>query len=75
MMRKIGAKIDAVAQKAKTGISGFIKEEQGDFGIGQIAGIVAGIVIIGVIISVVSGNMDTWIDQVWTWVTELFNQV
>ena len=51
----------------------FAGEERGDFGIGQIAAIVAGIVIIGVIISAVTGNMQEWIGQVWDWISELFD--
>ena len=53
----------------------FTKDERGDFGIGQIAGIVAGIVIIGVVISVVTGRLPNWIDQLWEWITGLFDQV
>jgi len=50
----------------------FIKDERGDFGIGQIAAIVAGIVIIGVVITVVTDSMDTWIGTVWGWIESLF---
>ena len=49
------------------------RDERGDFGIGQIAFIVAGIVIIGVIISLVTNRLPTWIDQLWDWVAGLFD--
>jgi len=52
----------------------FAKDERGDFGIGQIAAIVAGIVIIGVVISVITGRLPTWIDQLWDWISGLFDQ-
>jgi len=58
--------------KCRTGL--FTKDENGDFGIGQIAGIVAGIVIIGVVISTVTGRLPDWIDQVWEWISGLFSQ-
>jgi len=50
----------------------FVRDERGDFGIGQIAAIVAGIVIIGVIITVVTDSMDEWIGSVWGWIESLF---
>jgi len=59
--------------RTKIGVKLFFQEERGDFGIGQIASIVAGIVIIGVIISVVTGSMEGWIGEVWGWIKELFN--
>ena len=47
------------------------KDERGDFGIGQIALIVAGVVIVGVVIALVTDRLPTWIDQVWGWITGL----
>jgi len=57
--------------KCRAGI--FAKDERGDFGIGQIAAIVAGIVIIGVVIAVVTGFLPDWIDEVWNWIQDLFD--
>jgi len=70
MVAQIGLLLSRV--KCRTGL--FKKDENGDFGIGQIAGIVAGIVIIGVVISTVTGRLPTWIDQLWEWITGLFDQ-
>jgi len=61
------------AAGAKGAVTGFVRDERGDFGIGQIAAIVAAVVIIGVIISVVTGFLPDWIEQLWTWITELFD--
>jgi len=61
------------AAGAKDAATGFARDERGDFGIGQIAAIVAGVVIIGVIISVVTGFLPDWIEQLWSWITELFD--
>jgi len=58
---------------AKRCARSFAKDEHGDFGIGQIAAIVAGVVIIGVVITVVTGFLPEWIDDLWTWITELFD--
>ncbi|MBT2293166.1 hypothetical protein J7E73_29475 [Paenibacillus albidus] len=44
----------------------FWKEERGDIGVKQIAGTVAVIVIIGLVITAVQGNLTEWIDQIWT---------
>jgi len=58
--------------QAKSWMSNFAKEERGDFGIGQIAMIVAAIIIIGVIISIVTGLMPDWIEYLWGQITALF---
>ena len=65
--------IKRLLMHAKSRLGIFAGDERGDFGIGQIAAIVAGIVIVGVIITIITGSMGDWIEQVWTWVTELFN--
>jgi len=49
-------------------------DERGDFGIGQIAAIVAGIVIVGVLITAVTGRLGPWIDQLWDWIIELLDK-
>ena len=67
------AQFKRLFMRAKCGISTFAKEERGDFGIGQIAAIVAAIVIIGVIISIVTGLMPNWIESIWGWIEELFD--
>jgi len=54
-------------------MSAFAREERGDFGIGQIAAIVAAIIIIGVIISIVTGLMPDWISYLWDQITGLFD--
>jgi len=66
-------KIKRLIARTKTGIKTLVREERGDFGIGQIAAIVAGIVIIGVIIGIVTGFMDQWIEEVWGWISDLFD--
>ncbi|MFP4697779.1 MAG: hypothetical protein ACLFMO_03640 [Eubacteriales bacterium] len=43
----------------------FLKEEKGDFGVKQIAGTVGVIVIIGLVIAAIQGQIGTWVDQVW----------
>ena len=61
--------------QAKIWMGSFVKEERGDFGIGQIAAIVATIVIIGAIVGIVTGALDDWIggeDGIWGWITDLF---
>ena len=60
--------------RTKCKVIAFAAEERGDFGIGQIAGIVAGVVIIGVVISVITGLLPDWIDQIWEWVSGLFDK-
>jgi len=51
----------------------FAREERGDFGLGSIVAIVATIIIIGVIISIVTGLMPDWIDYLWQQITGLFD--
>ena len=47
------------------------KDERGDFGIGQIAAIVAGIVIVGVVVATVTEALPNWIGEVWGWIKTL----
>ena len=68
----MSVRIKQLVIRKKEALKRIIREEKGDFGIGQIAAIVAGIVIIGVVISVVSGRLPDWIDDLWTWITDLF---
>ena len=66
-------KIRQLFAQAKCGINTFAEEERGDFGIGQIVAIVATIIVVGVVISIVTGNMDDWIDYLWDAITGLFD--
>lgn len=59
--------------QAKRWMNTFVKEERGDFGLGQIVAIVATIIIVGVVISIVTGQMGDWIDYLWTAITDLFD--
>jgi len=74
-MMKICAKIDAVIVRAKAGICSFVKEEQGDFGVGQIAGIVAAVVIIGLVLGLVTDRLPDFIDDLWTTITGWFDMM
>jgi len=58
----------------KCRINNLTVDERGDFGIGQIAAIVAGIVIVGVLITAVTGRLGPWIDQLWDWIIELLDK-
>jgi len=60
--------------RAKCRFGVLARDERGDFGIGQIAAIVAGVVIVGVLITVVTGRLGPWIDQVWGWIVDLLNK-
>jgi len=74
-MTKSWVKMRTAVFKGKVGLNRFVQEEYGDFGIGQLAGIVAAVVIIGVIVSTITGLLPEWIGQVWTWIGELFMQI
>lgn len=71
MFARIWAEKDLAMMWVKSGLSRFVKEERGDFGIGQLAMIVGTIVIVGVIISVVSGAMEEWVGDLWSWIGNL----
>jgi len=68
------AQIKMLGSWVKCRICDLTVDERGDFGIGQIAAIVAGIVIIGVLITAVTGRLGPWIDQLWDWITELLDK-
>lgn len=57
--------------KIKNKIKIFLKNQSGEFGIKQIAATVAVIVIIGLIIGVVRGNIGTWVAEVWDMFIEM----
>ena len=46
-------------------IKKFLKSEKGDFGVKEIAIMVAVIVIVGFAITIIQGNLGDWIDQIW----------
>ncbi|MGZ7444057.1 hypothetical protein [Paenibacillus sp. TH7-28] len=49
----------------KKGIRTFWEDEAGEFGIKQIAATVAVIVIIGIIVGIVRGNLPAWVNDIW----------
>ncbi|WP_195571399.1 hypothetical protein [Paenibacillus sp. 1001270B_150601_E10] len=42
-----------------------VGNERGEFGIKQIAITVAVIIIIGVVVSIITGSLDTWVEDIW----------
>lgn len=71
MLRKI-QKAKAIMQRR---FQVFAKEEQGDFGIGQLAAIVAAVVIIGVVVTIVTGFLPEWIGTIWEKISDLFELI
>ncbi|AUG57060.1 hypothetical protein [Acetivibrio saccincola] len=57
--------------KIKNMMKNLLKDQSGEFGIKQIAATVAVIVIIGLIIGVVRGNIGTWVVEVWDMFIEM----
>ena len=72
-MAKIHAMMDIVILKAKSGISRFVKAEQGDFGVGQLAAIVAGVVIIGIVVLTITDMLPEMIQKFWSTITDWFD--
>ena len=68
------AQIRQMYKQAKHRMNTFVKEERGDFGVGQIVAIVATIIIVGVIISLVTGAMEDWVTYLWTAITDLVDK-
>lgn len=52
-------------------IQRFVEDERGEFGIKQIAATVAVIVVIGFVVTAISGNMGTWVEEIWDQFMEL----
>lgn len=73
MIKTICTKMDIAIMQAKTGFGRFVKEEHGDFGISQIAMIVAAVVIIGLIVGFVTDNLGEFLEGLWDTITEWFN--
>ncbi|MED4956079.1 hypothetical protein ABEO75_16760 [Paenibacillus macerans] len=59
----------------KKGIRAFWEDEAGEFGIKQIAATVAVIVIIGLVVSAVRGNLPTWINDIWDYFMGLIKEM
>jgi hypothetical protein len=72
MLTKLWVKKDAFVAKAKMRITDFVKDEQGDFGVSQIAMIIVGVVIIGLIFSFVQGNLDALLGNAWGAIEDWF---
>lgn len=53
-------------QRIKLVTKRFMEDERGEFGIKGIAMTVAAIVVIGLVIGVVQGNLGAWIAELWT---------
>ena len=63
--------MEVLAMKFKNMMKNLLKDQSGEFGIKQIAATVAVIVIIGLIIGVVRGNIGTWVVEVWDMFIEM----
>lgn len=72
MLTKLKAKKDALVAKAKMRISEFAKDEQGDFGVSQIAMIIVAIVIIGMIFLTVQERLPDLFNGFWESITDWF---
>lgn len=59
----------------KKGIRAFWEDETGEFGIKQIAATVAVIVIIGIIVGIVRGNLPNWVNDTWDFFMRLINEM
>ncbi|MCL1975341.1 MAG: hypothetical protein FWG61_04170 [Firmicutes bacterium] len=75
MKKCLQAKASMAISKIWNRFSILAKEENGDFGIGQLAGIVAAVVIIGVVVSTITGLLPEWINDIWQWISDLFTQI
>ncbi|NLI59619.1 MAG: hypothetical protein GX387_14140 [Clostridium sp.] len=61
--------------KIKNKVRNFLKDQSGEFGIKQIAVTVAVIVIIGLLIGVIRGNLGTWVAEVWDMFIEMIKNL
>ena len=52
--------------------SKFVKAEDG-FGVKEIAISLGAIVLVGLIITAISGKLPDWLDDVWGWITTFIN--
>jgi len=74
-MLKLYVKIDLAVVKAKAALRRFMEEEQGDFGVSQIAMIVVSVVIIGTIFMTVRANLPDLFDTFWSSITGWFDDM
>lgn len=51
-----------------------VRSQRGSMGIKEIAFALGSIVVVGIIITGVKGNMNTWLGDVWRWVTNFISQ-
>ena len=68
-------KLQTKMASARLWANRLLHEEQGDFGVGQIALMVASVVVIGVIVMVITGLMPEWIESVWGRIEGWFDQI
>lgn len=59
----------------KKGIRAFWEDETGEFGIKQIAATVAVIVLIGLVVSFVRGQLPTWVSDIWDYFMGLIKEM
>lgn len=68
-------KANQISVRAYFWAQAFIKDQRGELGVGQLAAMVAAVVIIGSITMVVSDNVGEWIGEIWTRINALFEQI
>lgn len=71
-MNKIVEKMEITKIKVDVALSNLMEEERGDFGVKQIAIVVAVIIVIGFVIAALETLMPTLVNDVWTF---LFGQI
>lgn len=71
-MNKIIEKMQIAKIKVDVALRNLMKEERGDFGVKQIAMVVAVIIVIGFVIAALKTIMPDVVDDVWEF---LFNQI
>jgi Flp pilus assembly pilin Flp len=67
--------MEVLIMKIKNKVRNFLKDQSGEFGIKQIAVTVAVIVIIGLLIGVIRGNLGTWVAEVWDMFIEMIKNL
>ena len=64
-MNKIMDKVNLAGLRIKLELNRLLNEERGDIGVKQLAVAVGVIILIGVVITVLTDNMDTFVDDIW----------
>lgn len=64
-MNKIMDKVNLTGLRIKLELNRLLNEERGDIGVKQLAVAVGVIILIGVVITVLTDNMDTFVDDIW----------